>query len=272
MKYKNIQDLQQFKEDYNLLTIKEITNKYSIGESTLWRYTKSLGITRKVGSKKLYSVNDNYFSSENECSNKYYILGLIYTDGNLPIKNKNSFIISNIDKQLLENIAIEMGYNGKIVTEYHKKFNKYIYKLQITSEKIRKDLESFNLKPNKTMDLKFPSIPMEYMRDFARGLWDGDGCVITPLSRQKTIKLLSSNFVCASKEFIENFLNILPVKKKIVETRIKNRINPQYVINFRGFDSLKLKEFFYYENCLCMKRKKDLFFSYKPRRSENTIG
>ena len=37
------------------------------------------------------------------------------------------------------------------------------------------------------------------------------------------------------------------------------RKNALYDICFRGFDSLRIKDFIYYDNCLCMKRKKDLF-------------
>ena len=269
MKYKNIQNLEQFKKDYDELTIQEMVNKYKLNPKTIWSYVTKLGVNRLKGSKRKYKVNDNYFSIGNNCPNKYYILGLIYTDGNLPIKNKNAFIISNVDKQLLEDIKEELGYTGKITTEYHKKFNKYIYKLQITSPKIRKDLESLGLNPNKTFDLKFPNIPKEYLRDFIRGLWDGDGSVMTPLTRQRTSKMLSSSFVCASESFINDLLKLLPTKKKVVNKRQRKTI--LYSISFRGFDSLRIKEFLYYENCLCMKRKRDIFYSYKPRRSETII-
>jgi len=268
-KYKNITDLEEFKQDYNDLTMEGIVKKYNLNPKTIWSYAQKLKINRSTGSKRINKVNDFYFSSLNECANKYYILGLIYTDGNLPIKNKNSFIISNIDLKLLENIKKELNFSGKITTEYHKKFNKYIYKLQITSAQIRKDLENFGLIPNKTMTLKFPNIPKMYVKDFIRGLWDGDGGVITPLSKQKTSKLLCSYFVCANYDFINTVLSFLPVKKKTIQT--KKRKTNLYSISFRGFDSLAIKEFLYYDNCLCMQRKKDLFFSYKPKRSTTII-
>lgn len=270
MNYKNITDLEQFKKDYDNLTIKEITSKYKLNSKTIWSYVKKLKVNRKVGGKKVYKVNDNYFSKFNDSPNKYYILGLIYTDGNLPSKNKNSFIISNIDLQLLEDVKKEMSFTGKIVMEYHKKFDKYIYKLQITSEQIRKDLESFGLTPNKTFTMKFPDVPSEYLRDFIRGLWDGDGSVSTPLSRQKTKKLLISSFVCANYEFIKILLNHLPVKRKTITKRIRKTI--LYTVAFRGFDSIRIRNLMYYENCLCMHRKCNLFFSYIPRRSETIIS
>lgn len=269
MKFKNITDLEQFKQDYDNLTISQITKKYNLNNKTIWSYVKKININRGVGTKRTYKVNDNYFSKSNDCSGKYYILGLIYTDGNLP-KKRNSFIISNTDKNLLEDIKLELNFNGNINTEYHKINNKYIYKLHISSELIRKDLESFGLIPNKTDTLNFPIIPKEYLADFCRGLWDGDGCVMTPFSRQKTIKMLSSSFVCANKDFISDLLNILPVKKKTFYKR--KRKNILYSISFRAFDSIRLKNFFYKDiNCLCMKRKKDIFFSYTPRRSETII-
>lgn len=271
MKYKNITNLEQFKQDYLEFTIPQMTDKYKLNHKTIWSYAKKLGVIRKKGEKKLFKVNDSYFSNTNECANKYYILGLIYTDGNLPKNNKNSFIISNIDLQLLEDIKKELSYTGNITKEYHKKYDKYIYKLQITSYQIRKDLESFNLTPDKTMNLQFPVVSKEYMGDFCRGLWDGDGCVQAPKSRQGVIRLLASSFVCANEKFIKDLVCILPVKNKTIYKRIRKNI--LYSISLRGFDSLKLKEFFYRDlNCLHMKRKKDIFFSYTPRRSETIIS
>lgn len=270
MKYKNIENLEEFKQDYDNMTIKQIKEKYKLNHKTIWSYAKKLGINRKVGEKRLYKVRDNYFDKSNDCSNKYYILGLIYTDGNLP-RNSNSFIISNIDFNLLEDIKNELEYTGRVLTEYHKKFDKYIYKLLITSPQIRKDLEGFGLIPNKTETLKFPNIPSEYLGDFCRGLWDGDGSASTPQTKQKAKKMLSSSFVCANEQFTKDLLNILPVKKKTIYKR--QRKNILYKIEFRGFDSLRLKSFFYKDiNCLCMKRKKDIFFSYTPRRSETIIS
>lgn len=267
-----IQDLQQFKEDYIYLSSVDLVKKYGLHYVTLLKYAKKLGINRKSGERKKYKVNDSYFTSSNtDKSNKYYILGVIYTDGNLPVKNKNSFIISNIDKNLLLDISKELEYTGPLTTEYHKIHKKYIYKLQITSEQIRKDLENIGLTTNKTMSLSFPNIPIEYLKDFSRGLWDGDGSVSMCNSKNNT-KLLKSNFVCASEAFIKDFVKILPVKNKKIKVVTKNRLNPLYHISLRGFDSLRLKEFFYYQNCLSMKRKENLFFSYKPRRSENTIS
>ena len=268
MKYKNIENLEEFKKDYEDLTIKELVEKYSLNEKTIWSYVKKLGAARKQGSKRINKVNDDYFSIRNDCANKYYILGLIYSDGNLPVKNKNSFIISNTDKNLLEDIKKELQFTGIVITEFHKKFKKYIYKLQITSEQIRKDLEFIGLTPDKTFTVKFPNVPKEYIRDFIRGLWDGEGCVNFSKSRPNT-NLLCSSFVSANLEFISKVLEFLPTKKKNIKKIVKKSV--LYSISFRGFDSLRIKDFLYYKNCLCMKRKKDKFFAYKPRRSETII-
>lgn len=267
MKFKNIENLEEFKLDYNNLTIDEITKKYKLNCKTIWSYARKLSINRPVGSKRINSVDDSYFSKES--SNMYYILGLIYTDGNLPINNKNSFIISNTDKKLLEDIKLELKFSGKIIEETHNVYNKKIYKLQVTSEQIRKDLENFGLHPNKTFDLKFPNIPENYIRDFIRGLWDGDGSVSLVKPKNKPSYLLISNFVCANEEFIKDVLKFLPIGKKKIYSRTRKNI--LYSINLRAFDSIKIKNFLYYDNCLCMKRKRDIFFSYKPRRSETII-
>jgi hypothetical protein len=265
---KLLKNIEEFKKDYDILSINDICKKHGIkNPKTIWAYAKKLNINRPKGTKRKYQVNDDYFSI---CSNNmYYILGLIYTDGNLP-KNSNSFIISNTDKDLLEKIKIELNYNGNIFTEYHKIHNKYIYKLCITSNKMRKDLENFGLTPNKTFDLNFPEIPEIYLKDFIRGLWDGDGSVSNPLTKQKTKILLVSSFVCANYNFINRLNEILPtnVKSKIHQRHRKNTL---YNITYRAFSSIKIRNFMYYDNCLCIERKKQLFFNYEPKRSETII-
>ncbi len=252
-KFKNIVDIEEFKEDYDSLTIDKILSKYKLDPKTVFSYAKRLGVNRKQGSRRVNKVNDSYFSSSNNTANKYYILGMIYTDGNLPIKNKNSFIISNINLQLLEDIKKELNFTGPITIEYHKKFDKSIYKLQVTSEQIRRDLEFIGLTPNKTFNLKFPDVPKEYLRDFIRGLWDGDGSVGR---RGKEDRMLTSSFACANLDFINTVTNYLPVNKKKVYTG-KNI----FFTSFSNKDSLKIREFLYYEDCLCMKRKQNIFFS-----------
>ena len=76
-KYKNITYLEEFTQDYDDLTMEGIVKKYNLNPKTIWSYAQKLKINRSTGSKRTNKVNDFYFSSLNECANKYYILGLI---------------------------------------------------------------------------------------------------------------------------------------------------------------------------------------------------
>ena len=62
MKYKNITNLEQFKQDYLDFTMIQMRDKYKLNHKTIWSYAKKLGVVRKVGEKKLFKVNDSYFS------------------------------------------------------------------------------------------------------------------------------------------------------------------------------------------------------------------
>jgi intein-encoded DNA endonuclease-like protein len=260
--YKNIKDIEEFKKDYYNLSKQDLIKKYNLNEKTIYRYIKKLNIPLKDTRK--YSINDSFFDTDS--SEKYYILGLIYTDGNLPKKSKNSFIISSVDYEILYKIKNVLNYTGKIYEEKHNLYEKTIFKLNISSKKIRLFLENFGLHSDKTFSIKFPEIPEIYLKDFVRGLWDGDGSC-TLIKRNYGYSAISS-FVSANYSFMEDL--VLKV--------FKNRINilkrkNLYIIQLRKKESLILKEFMYDNTELYINRKKDNFFKItKTLRDYNALS
>jgi hypothetical protein len=260
--YKNIKNIEEFKKDYYNLSQKNLIKKYNLNEKTIYRYIKKLNIPLKDIRK--YSVNDYFF--EKESSEKYYILGLIYTDGNLPKSDKNSFIISNTDFDILENIKNILEYTGIIYTETHKIYNKDIFKLKVNSKVIRTFLENFGLFPNKTFSLNFPVIPDEYLKDFIRGLWDGDGSC-TLIKRNYGYSGISS-FVSASEIFLQDLVEKV-FNKKITIRKTDNI----FIIQLRKKDSLFIRDFMYNDSKLYINYKKEKFFKItKTLRDYNALS
>jgi hypothetical protein len=145
--------------------------------------------------KRQYSINEDYFKTWS--NNMAYILGFFLADG--VIDGSNQLIsFAQKDKDILEKIKVELGSNQPLIQ------NKQtgVYMLNISSKIMKADLiEIHGIKPNKSLDVKFPYVPKEYLSHFIRGYFDGDGYV----NNEKHVV----NFVGGSLVFMQNLINIL---------------------------------------------------------------
>lgn len=128
----------------------------------------------------------NYFKNINT-SEKAYILGLLASDGNIYNYNNSYYATIRLkytDVDILEKVKKTMNITSKITYQEENvvfpQGNQGIAKmccLRIYGKEIINDLISYGLVPNKTLHLKvdYKKIPKEFVRDYLRGLWDGDG-------------------------------------------------------------------------------------------------
>ena len=121
-----------------------------------------------------YPANDSYFSTPNE--KMAYMLGFIAADGNVPkVGNDLRISLALVDKDFLEIIHNEIG--GRPIREYQSSNGHNFCAWSCASRQIREDLANYNIIPNKTFLLDFPTnLPRQYWKDFIRGYFDGDGC------------------------------------------------------------------------------------------------
>lgn len=209
--------------------------------------------------ERKFPVFDDYCL---ESHNGAWLMGFIAADGYLPITKgaKNRIVISlaEKDKEVLEKIAKEIGYKGEIKRYLSPDKVHYFASLAFTSRKIRRQLESYGIVNNKTFQLhKIPDIPEEYVIDFIRGFFDGDGSVY----RRKDTKNspLKISITCASYEFLENIALFLEKKLGVAHKNL-NRDHNNYAISYGHADSLKICEAFYNNDYLCSQRKKDKYY------------
>lgn len=148
-----------------------------------------------------------------------YILGFFAADGSMLKNNRGAcFIEFKIcDLDLLEKIREALRSNHKIskIISNNKKW-KNIYRLQIGSKDIFKDLEKIGFSQAKTKNLNFPTIPNEYLSDFIRGYFDGDGCIsygyYKTKGRSKKKFIFSTRFTCGDERFLKTLQNHLSLK------------------------------------------------------------
>lgn len=221
---------------------------------------------KEVELRKFF-VNDDYdFNSHNGA----WILGFIAADGYLPIGHgsHNRIVISlaKKDRDVLELISKELEYTGTIkdyVTAEGHEFSS----LNFTSKRLRKKIESYGIANNKTFLLQGvpKNLSQEYVIDFIRGFFDGDGCVFEPKGKKINIGL-----TCASKKMIESIANnlqkILGVSYPSIHVVVR-AIAEIYDIRYYTKDSFIIGNAFYNNDYLALPRKKNHFLQIKEKYS-----
>lgn len=241
--------------------------------------TKSNGQTKEITLHKIH-FNEGFFSKwSNEMA---YVLGLIYTDGNIDpgILNdptrKTTLRIGRLtfaqkEKELVEKFLNLIGSNSKILYRRREKYENTtageLYYFHINSDKFYEQLTKLGLTPNKSLSMKFPEIPDEYIRHFIRGCWDGDGTVYT----EKRNGELRTSFVCGSLEFIEVLKKHLNkqglTEVTLYEDKRSKKGNISYYFRYGTKDSIKLFHYLYDEvpESQYLKRKFEIFKNYLDR-------
>lgn len=222
----------------------------------------------KVTLKKQY-INESFFSDWSP--EMAYVLGIIYTDGNLytirmkhaagkSIKLIRSINVSQKYPEILRKILMLMNSNVKILQK-----RDGIYYFHIYSTKIYEDLISLGLSPAKSRIVKFPEVPPEYVKHFIRGCWDGDGSVF---SEKRRLHYLKADFVSGSRKFIKSMVEHLKnaglPERTIYKTKGRR---PSYHIKYSGSQCERLYHFFYdnVPESLYLKRKYSRFKDFAEK-------
>lgn len=193
-----------------------------------------------------YNINQDYFKTWSR--NMAYILGFWFADGCIYRNKMFDITIHNKDKYILKRIAQELGYEGSLY-DY---VDRQACRLNFSCVVIYNDIVSLGGTENKSLTVKFPKVPKEYLADFIRGYFDGDGCA-TALKNGR----INVTFTCESKEFLDTLLLILREEAGI-QGGSYDAAN--YSLRFGNKDSLKIGQFMYQNNPeLFLLRKKEKF-------------
>jgi intein-encoded DNA endonuclease-like protein len=210
-------------------------------------------------------INWNFFNSWSP--EMAYVLGVIYTDGNLaPEAHYNNLRIppkisvSQKEPELLEKVLALMGSNAKILFRKQKGTTGGLHYFHISDEAVYEDLLKLGLKPKKslTLLLLFPDMEAQYIRHFIRGCWDGDGSVYR---ERKYPNRPCASFVSGSRAFIDGLI------EHLVKLGLPNRTVHTYkggkafYFRYTGIDCAKLYHILYDEvpERMYLKRKYERF-------------
>ena len=194
------------------------------------------------------SFNESFFEEWNEPM--AYVLGVIYTDGNLdpgclidPTRPTTVKIgrlsVAQKEPELLEKVLSIMECNAKLYYANERIYENTtagcIYYFSINSDRIYHQLTKLGLTPNKSNSMEFPEMPELCKRHFIRGCWDGDGSVF--YSGRK----VNASFVCGSRKFIEEMEKVLQgngLSKRKIEIDKRSK-NASYKIRYIDSDDCK---------------------------------
>lgn len=207
-----------------------------------------------------YFVNTNHFLDENDIS--FYLLGVYMTDGNInTTKHHLNFSISSKDKRWLESIRDLIVPNKPI---YNKQGN--CFSLEASNIEVLNWLINYGCIPRKSLTLSINKpIPIQYQRDFLRGVVDGDGSMsIAPYIKKKNNKIYHYNkktmYICSAsrifleqiKEMIPNNINCYLYNYGKIDSIINDKIviakNDIYRLAFNDGYAKKFAEYLYYDN------------------------
>lgn len=251
-------------ENYTSKTIEELL-------TLLPRRSKQsiYGRAHKLG-LKYHTYNENYFNTI-DSPTKAYWLGFLYTDGYVTTKYRWGVELSQKDishlellnKDLESNVTIRTRTRKsdrlkKIVDGYTIKDEYNSCSLSLKNKQMYESLVSKGVVPKKTQSLKFPTteqVPKEFIPDFIRGLFDGDGSY--SISKNGKYKKYCVGMVCASQEFLIDLQKVLDennIKLNLHKTRnnlwVLRSEKKQTIVDF-------FKYVYYDEDCRSLQRKKE---------------
>ena len=201
-------------------------------------------------------------------------MGIFITDGNVSYNTSHSASkkyytceLKSADHYWLTDISNLCGEHLRLT----KANNSKCLRLRIHNTKIGEWLISHECIPNKTLKVKFPIIPDNYLADFIRGCWDGDGSINISLRKNGYIEQ-KAQLYSASKDFIYSIKNILQEKYNIIshiyevkmqEHKMKNGTiikakNQLYQLSINGkYCKLFAEKIYYSNHKLSMPRKNE---------------
>lgn len=183
----------------------------------------------------------------------FYILGLIWSDGNLT-KEEDKISINSNDLDLLQMLYPKFSDTNKRIIYTYKKSNTIIN----TNNNFIAYCKKYGLCLNKSRIITFPPIPKKYYYSFIRGVFDGDGSVYIQ-GKYKNNIYLGVTILSANKLFLIPIQNIF-LENNIESNIIKDCRGSVYCLKIYKQKSIKnFYNFIYNNTSYYLKRKKEKF-------------
>ena len=198
-------------------------------------------------------------------SSMAYVLGFFAADGCMYHSRNGGYSTGGFyiafystDLKLLKTVKKMMQIRNKIECHKREYPRKDIFFIRVVNKNLYQRFLEFGMTPAKSLSLYFPAVPSEFLSDFVRGYFDGDGCVYAGLPSRKQV--LVTSFTSGGRAFL------LELKRRLLQVGGLNggslikRADHHFVLQYSTNDSRQLYRFMYPTNTVpCLQRKRDIF-------------
>lgn len=195
-----------------------------------------------------------------------YVLGFFCADGTMiddKISRGKYIRFINTDKQILEDIRNAMISTHSIYTTKATTSRKAKHVLSIGSKKLFSSLGALGLTINKSLSIKTPAVPAQYINDFIRGYFDGDGCIHIE-KKHRTLRLI---FTSGSEIFLSELTKMISTSTGI---GLKNVLGSRrsFQLKYSQNDAIALLSSIYKDasSGLYLERKRLIFDRYMDNK------
>lgn len=129
-----------------------------------------------------YTFDEDFFEVI-DTEAKAYFLGLIIADGNIEDHRTVSISLKGSDVQILNDFKQHLNHTGWVRDQPRGQDESYPNaedrkRFRMHSVKMVNDLGKLGLRPNKSVDMVYPTIDPIFDKHCIRGMTDGDGCIM----------------------------------------------------------------------------------------------
>lgn len=207
-------------------TLKSLASEFNVQPQAIRNLLRKMNV--EIINKKIrnYPRNSNYFTNI-DSSEKAYWLGFMYADGTVSSKT-NTIALGLKDQEHVEKFKQAIGaYNNKISVVTDNRFSQpcIMYDFSIRDSQLHDDLIAWGCVSNKNYveELRMPNINSEYIWDFLRGFFDGDGCITWSKNNNRYTISWTGN-----KYFLQDIRKLCQKDKVSIEQNVKSKITYQF--------------------------------------------
>lgn len=228
-----------------------ISENFQHSTATIAKVLREEGIEVQKGrDNRWYSLNEHYLDELNN-ANKFYFLGYFYADGYIPEKKK-AISVDSIDKEILEKFKKLFDSDRPLQPIHPKNPNsKEVWSFRINSILIHKRIHELGCDNEKTTTAKFPinlfyeENSKQFLRDFIRGYFDGDGSLYLIYSNVDNCR--GGISIVGSFDFIKKLQEIL--KEELGINSYFKKGKGAYYIEFKKVQAVyDFLNWIYYDN------------------------
>lgn len=248
----------------------EISKMFRVSSPTILGIVNSFNIKRQIKHHRTYSLDENYFDYL-DSPNKLYFLGFLFADGCLSNHYEVSITLQEEDSYILNCFKNELSSTRPLEYRDFTYKNTYFsncqnqYRLRFDSKHLFETLESYGLCRNKSLLLEFPkNIPEQYLRDFIRGYWDGDGYIGKYNRTDSNEKLRAACGITSTLSFCSSVKNILHEKLNVGGSLCEagNHNGITHILDYGGNKQVKqILDWLYSDSELKLSRKYEKYLS-----------